>query len=61
MASSCENLPSTSESVAMPTGYGVRVEEQAARPHGPRTSKGNPESDPCRRAVGVLFLQAEQF
>ena len=49
-----------SESVAMPTGYGVRVDdEQAARPHGPRTSKGNPES-PFRvveRWAWALFLQ----
>ena len=44
----------------MPTGYGVRVDdEQAARPHGPRTSKGNPES-PFRvveRWAWALFLQ----
>ncbi len=39
---------------------GVRVDdEQAARPHGPRTSKGNPES-PFRvveRWAWALFLQ----
>ena len=44
----------------MPTGHGVRVDdEQAARPHGPRTSKGNPES-PFRvfeRWAWALFLQ----
>ncbi len=44
----------------MPTGYGVRVDdEQAARPHGPRTSKSNPES-PFRvfkRWAWALFLQ----
>ena len=45
---------------SVPTGHGVRVDdEQAARPHGPRTSKSNPES-PFRvveRWVRALFLQ----
>ena len=60
MAALRDLCPVPSESVAMPTGYGVRVDdEQAARPHGPRTSKGNPES-PFRvveRWAWALFLQ----
>ena len=60
MAALRDLCPVPSESVTMPTGYGVRVDdEQAARPHGPRTSKGNPES-PFRvveRWAWALFLQ----
>ena len=60
MAALRDICPVPSESVAMPTGYGVRVDdEQAARPHGPRTSKSNPES-PFRvfeRWAWALFLQ----
>ncbi len=44
----------------MPGGHGVRVDDhQATRPHGPRTSKGDPES-PIRvfeRWARALFLQ----
>ena len=60
MAALRDLCPVPSESVAMPTGHGVRVnDEQAARPHGPRTSKSNPES-PFRvfeRWAWALFLQ----
>ena len=63
MAALRDICPVPSESVAMPTGHGVRVDdEQAACPHGPRTSKSNPKS-PFRvfeRWAWALFLVLPQ-